>query len=73
MCSEKVKVVQVMLAKLMMLVAPGYSRSCDKVRESLMQNASPDVKQFLMKVNAAQFIDPMKFKLTLKEEEETKE
>lgn len=73
MCSEKVKVVQVMLAKLMMRVTPGYSRSCDKVRESLMQNASPDVKQFLMKVNAAQFIDPMKFKLALKEEEETKE
>ena len=36
MCSEKVKVVQVMIAKLMMRVTPGYSRSCDKVRENLM-------------------------------------
>lgn len=73
MCNEKVKVVQVMMAKLMMRVTPGYSRSCDKVREHLVQNASADVKQFLMKVNAAQYIDPLKFKLALKDEEETKQ
>jgi hypothetical protein len=62
-----------MMAKLMMRVTPGYSRSCDKVREHLVQNASADVKQFLMKVNAAQYIDPLKFKLALKDEEETKQ
>ena len=56
----------------MMRVTPGYSRSCDKVRDHLLQNASADVKQFLLKVNSAQFIDPLKLKLTLKDEEETK-
>ena len=56
----------------MMKVAPGYSRSCDKVRDHLMQNASTDVKQFLVKLNPARFIDPLKLKLKLKEEEETK-
>ena len=49
MCNEKVKVVLVQLAKLMMKVTPGYSRSCDKIRDLLMQNASNDVKQFLIK------------------------
>jgi len=56
----------------MMKVAPGYSRSCDKVRDHLMQNASADVKQFLVKMNPARYIDPLKLKLKLKEEEENK-
>ena len=74
MGTEKVKVVQVMIAKLVMLVTPGYSRSCDKLRENFMQNASPDVKQFLIKVNPAQFIETSKLKLALNDErgEETK-
>lgn len=72
MCNEKVKVVLVQLAKLMVKVTPGYSRSCDKVRDLLMQNASNDVKQFLIKQNQAKFIDTTKFKLALKEEEENK-
>ena len=57
----------------MFKVPNGYSRSCDKVRETLLQKASPDVKQFLLKNNPAQFIDPSSFKLTLKDEEESKE
>lgn len=36
MCEEKIKVVQISLAKLMFKVPNGYSRSCDKVRESLI-------------------------------------
>ena len=49
--NEKVKVVQIAMAKLAAKVAPGYSRSNDKVREFLLQTAAPDVKQFLLKLN----------------------
>ena len=57
----------------MFKVPNGYSRSCDKIRETLMQKSSHDVKQFLQKNNPAQFIDPSTFKLSLKDEEESKE
>ena len=58
MYSERIKVVLVQLAKLMMKVSPGYSRSCDKIRDFLMQNSTADVKQFLLKLNPAKYIDP---------------
>lgn len=47
--NEKVKVVQIAIAKLTAKVASGFSRSNDKVREVLLQSAAPDVKQFLDK------------------------
>jgi len=47
MLEEKVKVVQIMLAKICKLVEVGYSKSIDKVRSHYLDNASPDVLQFL--------------------------
>lgn len=39
MCTEKVKVVQISLAKLIKKIPASYSRSSDKVREHLMKDA----------------------------------
>ena len=36
MIDEKVKVVQITMAKLVMKITPGYSRSVDKVKEHLL-------------------------------------
>jgi hypothetical protein len=44
MCGEKVKVVQIALAKLVMKVPLSYSRSSDKIRDHLLSNTSADVK-----------------------------
>jgi len=44
MCGEKVKVVQICLAKLTMKIPVGYSRSSDKVRDHLLKEGKPDVK-----------------------------
>jgi spermidine/putrescine-binding protein len=43
MVDEKVKVVQISLAKLVFSMAIGYSRSVDKVREHIEKNTSADV------------------------------
>lgn len=56
MCGEKVKVVQIALAKLVMKVPLSYSRSSDKIRDHLLSNTSADVKQFLVKNNQLKFI-----------------
>lgn len=47
MLGERVKVVQVMLAKLCREVPQGYSKSIDKVRQQLSETASADVSQFM--------------------------
>lgn len=47
MLEEKVKVVQIMLAKMCKLVIAGYSKSIDKVRTQYLAEATPDVLQFL--------------------------
>lgn len=60
------------MAKLIMKIPSGYSRSSDKVREHLLKDAQPDVKQFLVKNNPLQFIDPTKLRLQLKDDEEKK-
>jgi hypothetical protein len=44
MCSEKVKVVQITLAKMINKIPASYSRSSDKVREHLLKEGQPDVK-----------------------------
>ena len=44
MIGEKVKVVQITLAKLLMKIPASYSRSSDKLREHLMKDAQADVK-----------------------------
>ena len=38
MCEEKVALVQMMLAKLVAIVPRGYSKSADKVHESLVKH-----------------------------------
>ena len=48
MLDEKVKVVQISLAKMVMKITPGYSRSVDKVKEHLLATTVPDVRQFLL-------------------------
>ena len=74
MCEEKVKVVQIALAKLIIKIPLGYSRSSDKIREHLLQNTSTDVKQFLDPNNQLKYINPDKFTLSLKSpDEEVKE
>ena len=76
MSDEKVKIVQIKLVKLCLTIPVGYSRSVDKVRETLQKNGSADVTQFFGKdKNPKKYIDPCKLKLKLKteEEEESKE
>ena len=55
--NEKVKVVQICIAKLINKVPEGYSRSADKLRDWLLETP-PEVKQFLMKDNPLKFIQP---------------
>jgi hypothetical protein len=43
MLEEKVKVVQIMMAKICKLVAAGYSKSIDKVRTHFYDHGTPDV------------------------------
>ena len=57
---EKVKVVQISLAKLLKKVPRGSIRSCDKVRDHLLENTVPDVHQFLLEHNHLRFLDESK-------------
>jgi len=66
MLGEKVKVVQISMAKLIHRIPLSYSRSVDKVREHLLAKADTDVKQFLLAENPLQFINPDNLKLQLK-------
>jgi len=70
MIEEKVKVVQITLAKMISRVTKGEIRSCDKVRQFLETTTSSDVNQFLREHNELQFLDESKFTLTLKAVEE---
>ena len=71
MCEEKVKVVQIQLAKLIHKIPAGQIRSADKVRDWLMQTCSPDVLQFLKgKENPMRFINMDKCKVQLASEKE---
>lgn len=72
MLDEKVKVVQISIAKMVFKIPQGYSRSVDKVREHLQATTTSDVKQFLDKDNQLKFINPDNFKLQLKDDEEEK-
>lgn len=72
MLEEKVKVVQISMAKMVFKIPAGYSRSVDKVREHLSATTTPDVKQFLDKNNQLKFINPDTLKLQLKGDEEEK-
>ena len=47
MLEERVRVVQIMLAKLCKEVPPGYSKSIDKVRTMLQKLDVPDITQFM--------------------------
>ena len=69
---EKVKVVQISLAKLLKKVPKGSIRSCDKVRDHLLENTVPDVHQFLLEHNHMRFLDESKFTVSLTAEEELK-
>lgn len=42
--TEKVKVVQIALAKMLYKVPNGYSRSCEKMKEKMLKECSEDVK-----------------------------
>jgi hypothetical protein len=56
--------------KLTKKIPVGYSRSIDKIRDTLVGSVSIDVKQYIMKQNPLQFINPDKLKLKLNDEEE---
>ncbi len=43
MLTEKVKVVQVMLAKICREVPPGYSKSIDKVRQTIEESKNAEI------------------------------
>ena len=47
MLEERVRVVQIMLAKLCKEVPLGYSKSIDKVRSMLQKLDVPDITQFM--------------------------
>jgi len=66
MLTEKVKVVQISMAKLIHRIPVSYSRSVEKVRDHLLLKADVDVKQFLIHDNPLQFINPDNLKLQLK-------
>lgn len=47
-------------------VAKGEIRSVDKVRQHILENASPDVAQFVKDHNELRYLDESKFTLVLK-------
>ena len=72
MGSEKVLVVKILIAKLCAKVPTGYSKSTDKIAETIKAQGLKEVNQFLEDdspdLKGSRYLDPQEFKLKLKDD-----
>ena len=72
MVNEKVHVVKILIAKLCAKVPTGYSKSTDKIAETIKAQGFKEVNQFLEDdspdLKGSRYLDPAEFKLKLKDD-----